>query len=79
MTALEAIAAAAYADWVEPVKCAEPAWEDLPQSHRDRLMSAMRAGLLQMTERSKEDTFRAQIYFITEEFEAARMRAGEER
>lgn len=78
---LERIAAAAYADWIEPVKSVEPAWSDLPQSHRDRLMSATRAMLLALADAKlsdaamlsidagvrDQDAFRAIVRVIAEE------------
>lgn len=45
---LEAMARAAYEKWIEPVRCAEPAWPDLPQSHRDRLMECQRAAVVRL-------------------------------
>jgi hypothetical protein len=44
--AVERAAAAMYADYFEGlIGCCEPAWGDLPESHRDRCRRAMRAAL----------------------------------
>lgn len=43
MTILRRAAKVAYDRWVADVRSAEPRWEDLPQSHRDRLVDTQRA------------------------------------
>lgn len=43
MKALEKAARAAYEKWIEDVRDLEPSWDELPQSHRDRLIACQRA------------------------------------
>ena len=45
MTTIEKMAKATYVKWVEDVQDLEPPWDDLPESHRDRLIDATRAAL----------------------------------
>lgn len=42
---MEAVARAAYEDWIAPVRDLEPSWDDLPRSHIDRLVDCQRAAL----------------------------------
>jgi len=46
MSPLELMARTAYQEWIAGVECAEPKWEALDPSHRDRLISSMQAALL---------------------------------
>lgn len=41
----ERMAKAAYEDWISDVRDLEESWEDLPQSHRDRLVKSQEAAL----------------------------------
>lgn len=43
--AIEKMARAAYENWIAPVRDLEPAWDDLPQSHVDRLVECQCAAL----------------------------------
>ena len=45
MTTIEKMAKATYVKWIEDVQDLEPPWDDLPESHRDRLIGATRAAL----------------------------------
>ena len=45
MTMLEKMARATYANWIEGVEDLEPAWDALPESHRDRLIRCQTAAL----------------------------------
>lgn len=44
--ALERAARAAYEAWIDDVRDLEPAWNDLPESHRYRLVQSARAVLM---------------------------------
>lgn len=48
--ALERAARAAYEAWIDDVRELEPAWNDLPESHRHRLIQSARAVLLAVRE-----------------------------
>lgn len=50
MTPIEAMAKAAYDEWIEPVVGIEPAWGKLPESHRSRMVESQRAALLALAE-----------------------------
>ncbi len=50
MTPLEIAAKAAYENWIEPVKSAEPAWGELPEDFKLRLVEAQTAALLALAE-----------------------------
>lgn len=50
MTPIEAMAKAAYDEFVGPMRVIEPAWEILPDSHRNRMMESMSAALLALAE-----------------------------
>jgi hypothetical protein len=52
-TMLETMARATYAKWIEDVRDLEPSWDDLPDSHRDRLIDASRAALQSIREPSE--------------------------
>jgi len=43
---LEKMARATYDKWIEDVRDLEPAWGDLPESHRARLIESTRAALM---------------------------------
>lgn len=45
MNMLEIAAKAAYREWISGLECAHEKWEDLPESHRLRLIDSMRAAL----------------------------------
>lgn len=47
---LERAARAAYEAWIDDVRDLEPAWCDLPESHRDRLIQSARAVLMAVRE-----------------------------
>lgn len=47
---LERAARAAYEAWIDDVRDLEPAWDDLPESHRDRLVGSTRAMLMAVRE-----------------------------
>jgi hypothetical protein len=55
MNAVEAMAKAAYENWVFPVECAEPKWDDLEESHRHRLREAQCAALLALAKAELDD------------------------
>ena len=42
---IEAAAKAAYKNWTEPVQCCEPTWDELPESHKQRLYDCQKAAL----------------------------------
>lgn len=42
---VDAMARATYENWIAPVRDLEPAWDDLPQSHVDRLIECQQAAL----------------------------------
>lgn len=42
---VEKAAKAAYERFIEPVRDLEPTWDQLPQSHRDRLIDSQRAAI----------------------------------
>lgn len=50
MWPIERAAHAAYQSWISGVECMEPAWNDLPQDFRDRLIEAQRAAILALAE-----------------------------
>ena len=50
MNMLEKMARATYDKWNEDVRSLEPSWNDLPESHRARLIDASRAALLAIRE-----------------------------
>lgn len=52
-TMLEKMARSTYAKWIEDVRDLEPAWDDLPESHRARLIDATRAALMAIQEASQ--------------------------
>lgn len=83
MKPIEAMARAAYADWIESVQDLEPAWSDLPASHQDRLMNAMLAALRALRENLSEGMCDAAYTAITnsksaEDVLEAALRAAEE-
>lgn len=51
---IEVAARAAYRSWVSGVECAEPAWEDLPESFRDRLIRAQRDALMAFSQAQRD-------------------------
>lgn len=47
---IERVARAAYEKFIEDVRDLEPKWDDLPQSHRDRMITSQRAAIEVMRE-----------------------------
>jgi len=50
MTPLEIAAKAAYDEWISPVIGVESSWEELPESHRSRMVESQRAALLALAD-----------------------------
>ena len=50
MSMIERAAKAAYERFIEPVRDLELSWDDLPQSHRDRMIDSQRAAIEAMRE-----------------------------
>jgi hypothetical protein len=48
MVVMERAAKAAYDEWMAGLGCVEPRWEELDQSHRDRLTASIRAAIAEL-------------------------------
>ena len=51
MTALERAARAQYEAWIDDVRDLEPSWDELPESHKCRLVGSARAVLMAVRDR----------------------------